>query len=73
MKDKVGTMLETKVPRNITHEKRRLGTPEINTLVGRLTRTKEHRFTESIKSVNSLSQSVSKTKKIAVDRKTISR
>ena len=73
MKDKVGTILETKVPRNITHEKRRLSTPELNNLVGRLTRTKEHRFTGSIKSVNSLSQSVSKTKKIAVDRKTISR
>lgn len=73
MKDKVGTILETRAPSNISYEKRKLSTPELNTLVHRLHRTKKQLLTEEVKSLYESPASMSKTTKTEVGRKTLSK
>ncbi len=69
MKDKVATILETRAPSNISHEKRKLSTPELNTLVNRLKRTKKQLLQEKVGSVTNLSASLHKTNKAHVNVK----
>ena len=73
MKDKVSTILEAKAPPNIAHEKRKLSTPELNTLVGRLHATKKQLSDERAVSINNFSTSVQKTTKTVLDWKKISK